>query len=71
MSSPGAKMVDARGFRVYTPEDYLPIFRRYNVSCVIRLSEPEYDRTKFVKGRVNHIDLQFPDGACPEDECID
>jgi cell division cycle 14 len=44
MSSPGPKMVDARGFRVYTPEDYLPIFRRYNVSCVIRLNEAEYDR---------------------------
>ena len=32
MSTPSNKMIDERGYRQYTPEDYNPIFKRWGVS---------------------------------------
>ncbi len=35
---------------------------------VIRLNRPQYDRNKFLKGGVKHVDLYFPDGSIPPDD---
>jgi len=32
---------------------------------VIRLNKPAYDRQKFIKNGIKHLDLIFPDGSIP------
>ena len=50
-----------------SPEDYLQVFKHFGVSCVVRLNEPKYDKTKFTKAGINHADLFFIDGSVPPD----
>lgn len=49
------------------PEDYLQVFKHFNVTHVIRLNEAKYDRQKFVKAGIKHTDLFFIDGSTPSD----
>jgi len=53
-----------------SPEDYLQVFKHFNVTHVIRLNEAKYDRTKFVKAGIKHTDLFFIDGSTPPDVSI-
>lgn len=48
-------------------EDYLQVFKHFNVTHVIRLNEPKYERQKFIKNGINHTDLFFVDGSTPSD----
>jgi cell division cycle 14 len=48
-----------------SPEDYLQIFKHFNVTHVVRLNEPKYDHTKFTKNGIKHTDLFFIDGSVP------
>jgi len=40
------------------------------VSLVIRLNRPQYDKEKFVKAGIKHLDLYFLDGSTPKDSII-
>lgn len=33
-----------------TPEDYIQVFKHFNVTRVIRLNEPKYDKQVFIDG---------------------
>lgn len=57
-------------YRSYTPEDYCPIFKKLGVELVIRLNRAQYDRQKFIKAGINHLDLYFLDGTTPPDEIV-
>lgn len=48
-----------------SPEDYLQIFKHFNVTHVVRLNEPKYEASKFVKNGIKHTDLFFIDGSVP------
>lgn len=48
-----------------SPEDYLQIFKHFNVTHVVRLNEPKYDASKFSKNGIKHSDLFFIDGSVP------
>ena len=52
------------------PEDYLQVFKHFNVTHVIRLNEAKYDRQKFAKAGIKHTDLFFIDGSTPSDVSI-
>ena len=54
-----------------TPEDYLQVFKHFNVTRVIRLNEAKYDRQKFVNSGIDHTDLYFLDGSTPPDKIVD
>ena len=54
----------------FTPEDYVPIFKKMNVGLVVRLNKPQYDKTKFTKNGIKHLDLYFLDGISPPDEIV-
>ena len=54
----------------FTPEDYVPIFKKMNVGLVVRLNKPQYDKTKFTKNGIKHLDLYFLDGTSPPDEIV-
>jgi cell division cycle 14 len=55
----------------FTPEDYVPIFKKLGVQLVVRLNKPQYDRQKFVKAGLGHLDLYFLDGTPPPDDVVD
>lgn len=48
-----------------TPDDYIQVFKHFNVTRVIRLNEAKYDKTTFVENGINHSDLFFIDGSVP------
>lgn len=48
-----------------SPEDYLQVFKHFNVTHVVRLNEAKYDRLKFTKNGIKHTDLFFIDGSVP------
>ncbi|KAJ3322215.1 Dual specificity protein phosphatase cdc14a [Boothiomyces sp. JEL0866] len=41
-----------------------------NVRTIIRLNNKTYDRSKFVKAGIEHIELYFPDGSTPPDAIL-
>jgi len=53
------------GSRSFTPEDYIPYFRKKNVTCVVRLNNKMYEARRFVDAGIHHYDLYFDDGATP------
>ena len=55
----------------FTPDDYVPIFKKFGVSLVVRLNKPQYEKNKFVKASIKHVDLYFLDGSTPPDDIVD
>ncbi|GJD06381.1 Dual specificity protein phosphatase CDC14A [Galdieria sulphuraria] len=53
------------GSRSFTPEDYIPYFRKKNVTCVVRLNNKMYEARRFVDAGIHHYDLYFEDGGIP------
>ena len=54
----------------FTPDDYVPIFKKMGVSLVVRLNKPQYEKAKFTKQGIKHLDLFFIDGTAPPDEIV-
>jgi len=69
-SGPSGQPRDPDGYRRFTPEDYVPIFKRLGVTLVIRLNNKQYDKERFTKNGIKHLDLYFLDGSCPSEEII-
>ena len=55
----------------FTPEDYVPIWKRLGVTLVVRLNKPQYEKSKFTKAGIKHLDLFFTDGTAPPDDIVD
>lgn len=64
-SSPSPTPIDPHGFRTWTPEDYVSLFRSIGVTTVIRLNKKTYEASRFRNLGVNLIDIYFLDGSCP------
>ena len=54
-----------------TPDDYIQVFKHFNVTRVIRLNEPKYEKRKFTENGVSHSDLFFIDGSVPPQKIVD
>ena len=50
---------------VYTlnPEEYIPLFRKLGVKCIIRFNSKCYDRTIYTAAGIKHVDLYYEDGG--------
>eukprot|EP00811_Abedinium_folium_P033048 NODE_6040_length_1710_cov_26.771320.p1 GENE.NODE_6040_length_1710_cov_26.771320~~NODE_6040_length_1710_cov_26.771320.p1 ORF type:complete len:420 (-),score=70.07 NODE_6040_length_1710_cov_26.771320:249-1508(-) len=70
-ATPSAQKVDQDGERRLTPQDYVPMFQKMGIVLVVRLNEPEYDAKHFIKRKIKHADMQFPDGSSPQPELVD
>jgi len=70
-SGPSDVSRDPDGYRRFTPDDYVPIFKKFGVTHVIRLNKKQYDEERFKKNGIKHTDLYFLDGSCPEDKIIE
>ncbi|EZG56785.1 putative dual specificity protein phosphatase CDC14A [Gregarina niphandrodes] len=51
----------------HPPEKYVPIFKKWDVSLVIRLNKKQYNAKGFTKHGIKHVDLYFLDGSCPSE----
>lgn len=69
-AGPSAQAVDDDGFACLTPEDYVPIFKDAGVGLVVRLNRKQYDKTRFTKHGIKHVDLYFADGSCPSNDIV-
>lgn len=56
--------------RTFTPEDYVPIFKSFGVSCVVRLNKKAYEENRFISKGIKHEDIYFLDGSVPGDDKI-
>ena len=68
---PANKSLSYEKSKKCTPEDYIPIFKKNNVSMVIRLNNREYDTDRFTKHDISHRDYYFLDGSCPKDTLVE
>ncbi|EGD78114.1 Cdc14A3 phosphatase [Salpingoeca rosetta] len=53
------------GYPHFAPEDFVWYFQQHNVTDVVRLNAPLYDRTKFTRHGLRHHDMCFTDGTTP------
>lgn len=49
----------------FTPVDYIPIFKKFNVKYVVRLNKKTYDASGFTKNGIKHQEMYFADGTAP------
>ena len=49
----------------YSPVDYVPLFKKFKVTSIVRLNNPCYDRNGFIQNGINHYDVIFRDGSVP------
>jgi cell division cycle 14 len=59
-----------QGFQVCTPSDIVPIFKDLGIDTIIRLNNKTYEEEVFKTAGFTHIDMYFPDGACPPDSIL-
>eukprot|EP01038_Epipyxis_sp_PR26KG_P009586 gene9586-12910_t len=52
------------------PEDYVPYFKKKNVTLVVRLNKPYYDARKFTSQGIDHSEMYFIDGSNPPDHIL-
>ena len=69
-SNPTDRNTDAYGYHAYTPDDYVPIFKKLGITGVVRLNNKTYDETKFTRRGINHYELFFTDGSVPPQNII-
>jgi cell division cycle 14 len=54
-----------------SPHSLVPKFRAAGVKTVVRLNHPCYSASDFRSAGMDHHDLIFPDGSCPESRILD
>jgi len=64
------KEVHPGGYHTLCPDDYIPYFKRKNVTLVIRLNKKYYDAKRFTSHGINHVELYFLDGSNPPDNIL-
>ena len=52
------------------PEDYVPVFKKIGVTCVVRFNNKCYDRMVFERGGIKHVDLFYEDGGNPTEDIL-
>eukprot|EP01036_Dinobryon_divergens_P024532 gene24532-32994_t len=58
------------GYYSLRPEDYVPYFKKRNVTLVVRLNKSSYDGRKFSNNGIEHMELYFVDGSNPPDHIL-
>ena len=53
------------GYRVATPDDVIPVFKKLGITHIVRLCEPFYNEQLFIKQGFKHTELYFLDGSTP------
>jgi len=64
-AGPSSTNIDVDGYPALTPAYYINIWKKLNVSTIIRLNKKCYDKRSFTKHGFAHHDLYFTDGTTP------
>jgi len=67
---PHPKSKIENGYPLHAPEAYFPYFRKYNVTCIVRLNKKIYEARRFKDAGFDHYDLFFTDGSAPSDQIV-
>lgn len=60
----------AGGYHTHRPDDYVPYFKKRNVTLVVRLNKSYYDAKRFTNHGIDHVDMYFLDGSNPPDHIL-
>lgn len=69
-ASPSPAASDQEGYKVWTPEDYCPLFKSLGITAVVRLNNKTYEADRFTRNGLRHYDLYFLDGSVPSESII-
>jgi len=69
-AGPYFKEFDEEGYPSLTPDFYIPIWRKFKVTTIIRLNKKCYDKRIFTKAGFDHHDMYFVDGTTPSDQIV-
>uniref|UniRef100_A0A8C7ZRQ5 Dual specificity protein phosphatase CDC14B n=1 Tax=Oryzias sinensis TaxID=183150 RepID=A0A8C7ZRQ5_9TELE len=69
-SGPHPKSKIENGYPLHAPEAYIPYFRKYNITTIIRLNKKMYDARRFTDSGFEHHDMFFVDGSTPNDSIV-
>ena len=69
-AGPHYKDFDDEGYPALTPQFYLPIWKKFGVTTIIRLNKKCYDKRVWTNQGYEHFDLYFTDGTTPNDSII-
>eukprot|EP00736_Rhodelphis_marinus_P001990 Rmarinus@m.7774 len=69
-SGPSATPHVINGWRMFTPKDYVEMFKPRGVTAVVRFNKKKYERTIFEAHGIRHYDMYFQDGGCPTDAIL-
>lgn len=70
-SSPLARRREiAPGVYTFSAEDYVPLFQRLGVTCIIRFNKKLYDKRKFTQAGIRHVELFYEDGSNPSEQIM-
>lgn len=66
-----SKEVTASGYHTLCPNDYIPYFKKHNVTLVVRLNKKYYNADDFKRHGIDHVELEFLDGSNPPDHILE
>jgi len=69
-AGPYFKEFDEEGYPSLTPDFYIPIWRKFKVTTIIRLNKKCYDKRIFTRAGFDHHDMYFVDGTTPSDQIV-
>merc|ERR1719474_734225 len=64
-AGPSSTNIDVDGYPALTPAYYISIWKKLDVSTIVRLNKKCYDKRSFTKHGFAHYDLYFTDGTTP------
>ena len=66
----GQKREISPGMYTLSISEYVPLFKKYGVTAVVRFNKKIYDRNKLIQGNINHYDMYYEDGGNPTEEIV-
>lgn len=64
------RSVTPEGYHTLCPDDYIPYFKKKNVTLVVRLNKKYYNERRFKDAGIDHLDLYYLDGSNPPDHIL-
>lgn len=53
-----------------SPADYVPLFKKFGVTAIVRLNTPCYEKSVFDERGIKHYEVFFKDGSTPQPDKI-
>lgn len=69
-AGPHASKEAMEGYFALAPEDYIPYFKKKNVTLVVRFNKKYYDARRFTTQGIDHAELYFLDGTNPPEAIL-